>query len=247
MKDTRLIMGMPITIDVVDNTAQPDDLEQIFRYFNYVDEKFSPYKASSELSFFNQGRIKPRDFSPDMAEIWRLSEITKKDTNGYFDIQRPDGSYNPSGLVKGWAIYQAAELLRHQGFKNYYVAAGGDIQVSGSNYQAKPWTVGIRNPFKPQEIIKILTLNNQGIATSGTYERGQHIYNPKLNGQPITDIISLTVVGPNVFEADRFATAAFAMGKAGINFIEQQFGLEGYLIDKQGLATLTSGLSKYFN
>ena len=58
-------------------------------------------------------------------------------------------------------------------------------------------------------------------------------------------IMSLTVVGPDVYEADRFATAAFAMGRAGIEFIEARPGLEGYLVDRTGQATLTSGFSGY--
>jgi thiamine biosynthesis lipoprotein ApbE len=52
-------------------------------------------------------------------------------------------------------------------------------------------------------------------------------------------------VGPDVCEADRFATGAFAMGEKGIRFIEERDGLEGYMIDKNGTATMTSGFSKY--
>ena len=85
------------------------------------------------------------------------------------------------------------------------------------------------------------------MATSGTYIRGQHIYNPFERSQPITEIVSLTVIGPNVYEADRFATAAFAMGRVCIDFIEQQNGLEGYMIDQDGIATLTSGFEKYLH
>ena len=73
-----------------------------------------------------------------------------------------------------------------------------------------------------------------GIATSGTYVRGQHIYDPHKPERPIVDIVSLTVIGTDVLEADRFATAAFAMGRAGIEFIEQRDGLEGYVVDRNG-------------
>ena len=83
------------------------------------------------------------------------------------------------------------------------------------------------------------------MATSGTYVRGQHIYNPKNSDQPVTGIVSLTVIGPDIYEADRFATAAFAMGPAGIIFIEQLAGFEGYMIDPNGLATYTSGFERY--
>jgi thiamine biosynthesis lipoprotein len=96
-----------------------------------------------------------------------------------------------------------------------------------------------------REIVKVLAISNRGVATSGVYIRGQHIYNPKASGQLPTDVISLTVIGPNIYEADRFATAAFAMGEAGIRFIERLEGFEGYMIDQQRRATFTSGFTRY--
>jgi thiamine biosynthesis lipoprotein len=124
------------------------------------------------------------------------------------------------------------------------VEAGGDIEVSGNNSDGKTWTIGVRNPFNGNEIVKRVTLRNCGIATSGTYERGKHIYNPKTNA-PIDEIVSLTIIGPDVYEADRFATAAFAMGSKGIQFIEHLKNFEGYMIDTQGIATETHGFKNY--
>jgi thiamine biosynthesis lipoprotein len=95
------------------------------------------------------------------------------------------------------------------------------------------------------EIVKVLSLSDCGIATSGVYIRGQHIYNPYDEGAPITDIVSLTVIGPDIYYADCFATAAFAMGKEGIDFIEHLDGFEGYMIDNHHQATFTSGFSRY--
>jgi thiamine biosynthesis lipoprotein len=175
--------------------------------------------------------------------ILALSEETKRETRGYFDI-RHDGLYDPSGIVKGWSIQNAAQMLRARGMCNFYINAGGDVQVSGHK-DGKGWRVGIRNPFNRAENVKVLVLTDCGIATSGTAIRGQHIYNPHDPKMPILDIVSLTVVGPNIYEADRFATAAFAMGKQGIYFLEQLDGFEGYMIDSQARATLTSSFERY--
>ena len=78
----------------------------------------------------------------------------------------------------------------------------------------------------------------------GTYIRGLHIYNPK-TGAPADDIISLTVVGKDICDVDLIATAAFAMGQDGIRFVENTPGFEGYAIDKEGTATMTSGFQRY--
>ncbi len=244
MKQTRILMGMPVTVEVVDPAVTEPVLDAVYAYFEYIDEKFSTYKETSEISKINRHELALEDASEDMRTIFALSEQTRLETEGYFDIFY-NGRYDPSGLVKGWAIFQAAELLREKGFQNYYVEAGGDIQLAGSNAQGRDWRVGIRNPFEMNEIVKVLSATDCGIATSGTYVRGQHIYNPKNAGALELDILSLTVIGPDIYEADRFATAAFAMGKKGLGFIARLDGFEGYSIDKDRRATFTAGFGRF--
>jgi FAD:protein FMN transferase len=243
MKQTRLLMGMPITVEIVDQTVTEDDLGQVFAYFETIDDTFSTYKESSEIARINRGELTAEQYSADMRTILALSEQTRQETRGYFDIQR-NGVYDPSGIVKGWAIRNAAQMLRKQGFRHFYVDAGGDIQVVGYK-RGNPWRIGIRNPFQRTENVKVLALTECGVATSGSAIRGQHIYNPHQQDAPILESVSITVVGPNIYEADRFATAAFAMGKAGILFIEELAGFEGYMIDAQARATYTSGFERY--
>lgn len=237
-------MGMPITVEVIDSGAL-SIIDKVFDYFIYIDNKFSVYKKDSEIMQINRKEILLQDSSADMQEIFLLAEQTKQETDGYFDIINRVGIYDPSGIVKGWAIYKASKIIEQLGFRNYYINAGGDIQIGGKNSENKQWKIGIKNPFNQEEIVKTVYLNEEGIATSGTYIRGQHIYNPKSKSEDITEIVSLSVIGPNVYEADRFATAAFAMGKAGIHLIERIKGLEGYIIDSTGIATMTSGFEKY--
>jgi FAD:protein FMN transferase len=244
MKDTRILMGMPITVEIISPRTEMTNIDKIFDYFNYVDHKFSTYKDDSEISLINRKRLEKKDYSEDMKTVMQLCEQTKQETDGFFDINK-NGKLDPSGLVKGWAIYNAAVMAAKMGFENYYVEAGGDIQASGKNRQGKKWQIGIRNPFDRNENVKIIEVSKEGVATSGTYIRGQHIYNPHRMSVEITDIVSTTVIGPDIYEADRMATAAFAMGKDGINFIERLSGFEGYMIDSKGIATYTTGFNKY--
>jgi thiamine biosynthesis lipoprotein len=243
MKKTRLLMGMPITVEVTDAGLSEDDMEAVYSYLVYVDETFSTYKDTSEISRLNRGELREDEYGADLREVLRLSEETRRATGGYFNIWR-GGACDPSGLVKGWAVRNAARILGDRGLRNYYLDAGGDMQLAGMKDGA-PWRVGIRNPFNRAEHVKALSLTNCGVATSGTAIRGQHIYNPYQSGAPITEIVSMTVIGPDVYEADRFATAAFAMGRMGVAFIEGLKGFEGYMIDAQAVATYTSGFERY--
>lgn len=242
MRETRPIMGMPITVEVVGSVgpALRDALEESFHYFTLVDELFSTYKPGSEIMRINRGEITQEAWSGEIQEVFDLAEKTKQESRGFFDIKKPDGTLDPSGIVKGWAINNAADILHHCGFKNFSIEAGGDIQTNGTNAEGLPWSVGIQHPTEAGKIIKVLYPRGQGVATSGSYTRGNHIYNPHEPQKPIHDILSITVIGLNILEADRFATAAFAMGKPGIEFIESVSGLEGYMVDSNGIATMTT-------
>lgn len=241
IKREAVIMAMPVTVEISKSANLQinrcnEDIEKVFEYLRWVDETFSPFKKTSEVSKYNRGD----KYSRDLANILRLAQDTKSETNGYFDIVRPDGKMDPSGIVKGWAIKGGADILRKLSYKRFYVDIAGDAEIVGES-----WKWGIRNPFNKNEIVKVLDLSNLGIATSGTYEHGQHIWDPVTKKSEITDIVSLTVIAKNVYEADRFATPAFAMGRAGIQFIESHPGLEGYMIDKDGIATMTGGFDRF--
>ena len=91
MKETRDMMGMPITVDIVGDERK-NSIDLVFDYLKYVDEKFSTYKETSEITSINRGKLEEKNYSDDMKLVFSLSEETKKLTDGYFDIQKPDGS-----------------------------------------------------------------------------------------------------------------------------------------------------------
>ena len=236
-------MGMPVSVELVGGTER--DAEALLDRFRAVDERFSTYKETSEISRINRDELSLRDCSEEMKEVLALCEKTKRATGGYFDIETPGGALDPSGLVKGWAIRGAAELAERMGYENFYIEAGGDIQTSGENAEGNSWKLGIRNPRNRGEIVKVIVPRGKGVATSGSYVRGRHVYDPHTKKAVQTDILSLTIIGPDVYEADRFATAAFAMGEKGLSFIELLDGFEGFSIDAFGIGVETSGFKQY--
>lgn len=237
------IMGMPITVEIVGGTRA--SLDAVFDHFSAVDRRFSTYKPESEISKINRGEVGLHEYSSDMREIFTLAEETKRETEEFFSIARADGTIDPSGLVKGWSIQKAARLIESLGYTHYFIDVAGDIQSRGEDPEGCPWTIGIRDPFESSQIIKVLSPRGYGVATSGTSARGQHIYNPHKPGHSILDIVSITVIGPNIYDADRFATAAFAMGEKGILFIEDLPGFEAYQIDSNKMATMTSQFKQF--
>ena len=244
MRETRVIMGMPITIEVM-GAGYGVLLADVFTWFEQVDGRFSTYLQDSEISRLNRREISEVDLSADVQEVFDLARRTHDEALGFFNMRKADGSVDPSDIVKGWAIHKAAQMMREAGAANFFVDAGGDIQTEGLNEDGENWRVGIRSPFQVSEIIKVVAPRGQGMATSGSYIRGNHIWNPHRPRDALSDVVSITVLGPDVLEADRFATAAFAMGLDGIYFIENLPGFEAYQVNGQGTAMQTTNFGDY--
>lgn len=226
---TQTVMGMPITIDLRDQATSDPALDEAFAELIRVDELFSPFLPDSAVSQMNAGLLDARDAGGLVAEVIRLCRHYAALTDGYFAAWSAD-RFDPSGLVKGWAMARACAVLDAHGARNYFLDAAGDVRTRGHNGRGAPWRVGIRHPVQREKVARVVLAHDLAVATSGTYEKGRHIYNPH-SGLPATSWISFTVVGPDIVAADVYATAAFAMGPRGLDFIEGLSDYEGYAID----------------
>jgi thiamine biosynthesis lipoprotein len=232
-------MGMPIVVDVRDDGVPADAVERAFDWFREVDEIFSTYKESSDISRLNRGELSLGDAHRDVRTVLALCEEMRLATNGYFDVHAsaPD-SIDPSGLVKGWSVDRAAELLEEAGARNYAINAGGDMRIAGRAVPELDWRIGIEHPLERDRIAAVVATGHGAIATSGAYIRGEHVLDPH-TGQPPTGVLSVTITGPVLAVADAYATAAFAMGESGPRWTARLRGYEALTIfaDERVLST----------
>lgn len=218
-------MGTAVSIDVP-KLKDGSVIEAAFKRLREIDKQFSPYEKDSELSKYNRGELTEQILSPEMKFILHACRRWEEKTDGYFSAWYGDNC-DPSGFVKGWAIAEAGKVIEKKGHKTYCIYIGGDILARSSG--KKVWKIGIQHPTDKKKILDVLSISNGAVATSGTYERGKHIINPK-NGKPADELLSITVIGPDIITADVLATAAFAMGKKGIDFIKKQKGYEAIAV-----------------
>jgi FAD:protein FMN transferase len=211
-------MGMPVIVEVCDLGFDETVLDRVFAWLRFVDETFSTYRQDSQISRLNRGEIALADAHVSVRSVLRRCESLRRSTRGYFDVAAPmasvGGGVDPSGFVKGWAVEGAGRLLRRAGAENWCVNAGGDICLSGAPHGCDCWRVGIQHPVERLAVAAVLGLRAGAVATSGTYERGKHILDPHTRLAP-EGVLSVTIVGRDLPVADAYATAAFAMGRAG--------------------------------
>lgn len=224
-------MGTAIGIDVRGADPSAAVIDSVFARLRFIDARFSTYRPDSEVSRLIRGELDEDDGSTDLRAVLGLCEDLRRTSEGYFDIRRhrPDGRPDPTGLVKGWAIEEAAFLLDEAGARDFAINAGGDIVTRGEPEPGRPWRVGIRHPKQADRVAAVLGIRDLAVATSGAYERGDHIVDPH-DGLPARDLLSLTVVGPSLTYADAYATAAFAMGAAGPAWVHGHPGYGAYAI-----------------
>jgi thiamine biosynthesis lipoprotein len=221
------VMGTMVTVDVRDphppGTAVEAAIETAIAWFHEVDATFSTYRDGSEISRLGRGELQESECSPEVREVLGLCAEVERGSGGCFDIHR-EGRLDPSGLVKGWSVQRAAEMLRAAGARSFFIGAGGDIVTRGEAGPGQRWRVGIRHPDIADQVAAVLKVRDLAVATSGAYERGEHIVDPRTGGAA-AGLLSITVVGPSLTYADAFATAAFVMGEQGLIWVA---GMDGY-------------------
>jgi FAD:protein FMN transferase len=237
-------MGTVVGIDVRDGSVPSAALDDAFAWLHDVDARFSPFRPDSEISRLGRGEVREEECSADVRYVLALCERLARTSDGHFDIRghRADGRPDPSGLVKGWAVEEAIELLESAGARRCSINAGGDIAVRGGTAPGQPWRIGIRHPDHTDRLAAVVRLQRGAVATSGLYERGDHVVEPRTGAAP-RELASLTVVGPSLTWADAYATAGFTMGLDGAGWVASHPGYEAYAITAEGRTAWTPGLT----
>ena len=228
MRHVEQVMGTAVSIEIADDLAASQlatMIDDVCGWLHEVDRRFSTYKPDSEVNRFARREIAFEDLSEDMRHVLDVCADLWRETGGYFDAYAA-GPLDPSGYVKGWSVEVASSRLAAAGSQRHFISAGGDMRMRGRNADGKPWRVGIRHPWEADKLSWVLAVTDGAVATSGTYERGDHVRNPR-TGKPAKGLVSVTVTGPDLARADAYATAGLAMGEPGIAWLGKRAD-EGY-------------------
>ena len=237
------IMGTVFVFDVRGRGVRPSAVDRAVDLLRDIDARYSTYRPDSQISRLIRGELDVEDCPPDVRAVLGLCEDLRRTSGGAFDMRghRRDGRPDPTGLVKGWATDEAAVLLDAAGATDYAINAGGDVVVRGEAEPGRAWRVGIRHPRLADRLAAVLTVRDLAVATSGAYERGQHIVDPRTGGPP-SELASVTVVGPSPTFADAYATIAFVMGRDGLAWVAGHAGYGAYAITTDDQAIWTAGI-----
>jgi len=236
-------MGTAISVDVREPAADEGGVDEVFAWLRWVDDTFSTYRDDSQISRLGRHEISLADCADEVALVLDLCEAVRATTRGYFDAWA-SGALDPSGLVKGWSVERASGILAEAGRTRHCINAGGDVRVRGEPEPGRPWGIGVVHPFNREALTIVVHGSDIAVATSGTAERGEHVIDPH-SRRPVTELVSVTIVGPNLTYADAYATAAFAMGDACRDWLPSLRDHEAYVIGRSGRAWWTAGMAEF--
>ena len=215
-----------------------------------ADRTFSLYKPESPLSQLSRGETSVAKCPSVVNEIWDACEAWSKTTDGWFSAFTPEHTFDPSGLVKTWAAKAAADFLVEHGIRDFTLNAGGDVLIADEASDPADWRIAVSKPVsiaaEDAGILTVLDLKDtefRAMATSGSAERGHHIWNPKAAGkEPAREFVQVSVIARDLVEADVWATAAFAEGERAIARLNKIESVEALFVFPDGRAAATDGL-----
>lgn len=247
-----MVWGTVVTIDVREvgaplppEAAVDDALERAAERMRHVDRVFSPFREDSLTTALRTGARTAdsldvrRPDEDDMLRVLAECRMAKRLTGGCFDPWAVPGGFDPSGFVKGWAAEWIADGLVEAGLANVCVNAGGDVVTRGLAGPDQPWVVGIRHPDHAGEVVRTYSPGRGSVATSGVYERGAHIVDPR-TGEPARGARAATVVGPDAGLAEILATALVVAGRDGADWFAHLPGWRAFAVDPLPLVSAWS-------
>ncbi len=238
-RHTEEVWGTVVTIDVhspIDFEALPPVMAEASRFMRRVDDLFSTFKPDSLVSRYRRDEIDLADLDAQDPDHFALLYVVERSrhamklSDGAFDPWAALGGFDPSGIVKGIAAEEVANLLVRSGFPNVSVNAGGDVVCRGEASPGKPWRIGLRHPDDPKLIFEHVEVRDGAVATSGSYERGAHIRDPR-TGEVASGARSASVVGPDAGLAEAMATALVVRGRQGAQWFDGLPGFQAHVVD----------------
>jgi FAD:protein FMN transferase len=239
------VMGTVVSLTVVRGGLSEAAVRAAFaaacRVLHDCDALFSTWNPDSPVSRFRRGELTPGQLPPEFGVVMEECRAARQASGGWFDPWAMPGGFDPTGLVKGWAVERALEKLRGAGAPGALVNGGGDVAAFGSPAPGEPWRVGIRHPWRP-DALACVVVAEAAVATSGSYERGPHLIDPR-TGRPAARAASATVTGPSLARADALATGVAVGGDEALAVVAGLAGYAGYLIRPDGSEADTGGIA----
>lgn len=198
-----------------------------------LERRFSQSVVDSEINHWLSGGSVSPDAIADFDHVLRACGRLSDESAGAFGIESADaGRVDTAGYIKGFGMRRAAQTLRAFELANFVIGVGVDLYCSGRPDGDRQWRVAVADPHQANGAIALLDATDLAVATAVMAERGERFWRARSSSLP--PLRSFTVIGPDIAEADAYATIGFAMGEAGMEWVAERADYRSVVVRSNG-------------
>lgn len=158
-------------------------------------------------------------------------------------------------FVKAFAVDRLVEKMKSIGISDAIINAGGSTIYAINNESHASWPIQVDEARKGGRPLFQLRIANECYSTSSsenTYleidgKRYSHIISPR-TGYP-SENMQVGIVSRNAMIGDAISTGLFNLDEESfakkIKFLSEKYGIEGFLMDKNGKVTFSDNFERY--
>ena len=146
---------------------------------------------------------------------------------GAIQLEQPCMQLTLNGIAQGFITDHISSILKNAGYQHVLVELG-ETRAIGLHPERRPWSIGIKDAQQPAKLHEVAELDNQALATSGSYGNPfssdgnyHHLIHPQ-SGRPSTRWKSLSVIAPTATQADALSTGLSFASATEIEAMERQ-------------------------
>jgi len=262
---TQVLFGnVPVTITIRASAEKREKafaaMTGAFETARAIGDEVSELVPTSDVSRLNHAGVEGVKVGRHLLRILQRARKISELTDGAFDVtfasKKKGVSYRDieidaaksrvrfrragvrigvSGIAKGYIVDRMGDLLRKRGFRSFLINAAGDILAKGT------WEVGIADPrSRTREALCTVTLKDRAISTSGTYERGKHILDPRTK-KVVSHFAGVSVIADRSWMTDALGTAFFVGRQRDVEqWIKNFEGVSAIVIGRDGCSIFPS-------
>ena len=172
-----------------------------------------------------------------------MDDLVLDEAKGTAYLMRPGMRVDLGALAKGYIADKVKALLLDRGVESGVIDLGRNILLIGEKPGEVPFSIGIQSPTDAGKLLRVLSLRDRSLVTSGTYERYferdgvryHHVLDPFTGFPADRGLLAVTVLSSSSLWGDGLSTACLLLG------VEGGMALIDSLPEAEALFVLTDG------
>ena len=179
-----------------------------------------------------------------------MDDLVLDEAKGTAYLMRPGMRVDLGALAKGYIADKVKALLLDRGVESGVIDLGRNILLIGEKPGEAPFSIGIQSPTDAGKLLRVLSLRDRSLVTSGTYERYferdgvryHHVLDPFTGFPADRGLLAVTVLSSSSLWGDGLSTACLLLGvEGGRALIDSLPETEALFVLTDGTVQTTAG------